>query len=102
MITEELILTNGYREWKVPVTSHATKTWYKLFYNSEGKINQTYQICIYYYTYENKYSSFEGEVCFKYPNDKTGWFTLQANSVEEIEEFFAKLYICTEALPYDN
>jgi hypothetical protein len=100
MITKELILTNGYKEWKVPVTSHATKTWYKLFYNSEGK--HIYQICIYYYTYENKYSTFEGEVCFTYPNDKVGWFTFKANTVEEIENFFANLFTCTGALPYDN
>ena len=99
MITEELILKHGYKSCRVPIGTNADKAWFKILYNSEGK--RTYQICIYYYIY-TKHFSFSSEVCFEYPNDKTGWFTFRANTIEEIEEFFANLFECTGALLYND
>lgn len=101
MITEDLVLKHKYEKCEIPLGKIANKAWYKLFYNSNG--TRLYQICILFYSnYNYGYTSFNGEASFTYPNDKVGWFTFKANTVEEIENFFANLFTCTGALPYDN
>ena len=103
MITEEKILAAGYTPFQVLI-SKCTKNWYKLFNHSEGY--QLYQIVIEYWSFEeyspDAPSTYDARVCFDYPNKNTAWIRYRADTIEEIEEFFANLFEKTGAIAYDK
>lgn len=106
MITEEKILAAGYKEFPVSNIDKCTKNWSKQFYTySKWEDIKLYQIIIEYWNFE-QYSGppamFNAQVCFEYPSDSTAWITYRANTIEEIEEFFANLFEKTGATAYDK
>jgi hypothetical protein len=104
MITEKKILAADYKEF--PVLNKATKNWYKLFYTYfEEEAVELYQIVIEYWNFEEflgAKSRYNAKVCFHYSNRSTAWITYKANSIEEIEEFFANLFKKSGAIAYDK
>ena len=106
MITNKKILAAGYKEFPVSSIDKCSRNWAKQFYShSPSEVTKLYQIVIQFWNFE-QYSGppalYNAKVCFEYPNNSTAWITYQADSIEEIEEFFSNLFHKTGAIAYDK
>lgn len=104
MITDELLLEKGYKEWEVPIINHYAKRFFqKRFRNERGQT----QYFISFYKFEHSDNTINYEVSLQFEKDKyvmnIQMFAIDENmTLKEIEQEVYAIWYGLDCKYYDE